>query len=115
MLTLPPTKIISQAAQALLERAGDTREKNAINKAELALKSGMTIADCADGWLVASTRNEHVYRVSNVYGCPCKAGASGKACYHKQAIEILIEAGQYTMPALPRSRVVYEPDVSEWF
>lgn len=110
-----PHAAISQAAQALLERATDTRTKNAITKAELVLKSGVKIVECADGWLVSSTRGEHVYRVNNVYGCPCKAGASGKPCYHAQAIELMIEAGKYTMPKLT-SRVVYEPDdLDEWF
>lgn len=114
-MQLPPALAISTAAAALLERAGDnTSLAKAINKAELALNEGIRIAKCADGWLIGSLRGEHVYRVSSVYGCPCKAGVSGRHCYHRQVIEILTEAGKYTMPRLT-SRVVYAPDVSEWF
>ncbi len=114
-MQLPPPQAISIAAAALLERAGDnTPLANAINKAELALQSGIKVAKCDDGWLIGSLRGEHVYRVSSVYGCPCKAGASGKHCYHFHAVRILIEAGKYAMPRLT-SRVVYAPDVSEWF
>lgn len=109
-----PHAAISQAAQALLERATDTRTKNAITKAEWHLLNGLEPVKSADGWLVKSATSPTIYRVSSVYGCPCKAGAGGNVCWHRQAVDVMIEAGKYTMPVLT-SRVVYEPDTSEWF
>lgn len=112
----PPTNIISQAAENMRERANSARQENAITRAEYQMKAnGAMPIGCATGWLVKSAGSNTVYRVDTVYGCDCKAGRNGNPCWHAALIDLLAECNKSVMPSLPRSRVLYEPDTSEWF
>lgn len=102
-LILPPMEIMQRAAAELARgAAGNSSRIGAINRAAfyLAIKN-VDVLPAFDGFLVASaTRAGVVHRVSTVDGCSCEAGAHGRACWHAATVEILQQAGKYTMPSL---------------
>jgi hypothetical protein len=92
--TLPPVAAMQETATLLArvaEAAGDTRNRNALNKAALDLASGVLPVLTPDGWLVPSaTRGGVVHRVrqqGSVWSCGCEAGERGQPCRHASLME----------------------------
>lgn len=105
-LTLPPMDVITSAAAELAQQArseGNRAGENAINRAELQLRAGVTPIPTSGGFLVESrSTSGTAYRVSSVHGCGCQAGQAGRPCWHQAVITILEECGKRTLPALPQ-------------
>lgn len=102
-LILPPLATLDASAAALVARTEDAAQRRALDKAAFEFHAGLTIVESAGAYLVRSfSAPGMVYRVSSSGRCSCKAGELGRACKHAAALDILTEAGRYTMPALTR-------------
>jgi hypothetical protein len=109
---LPPLDILDRAAADLVAVTEDAARQRAIDKAIYEYHQGLQVVISAGAFLVPSFREAGVvYRVNSAGQCSCKAGQAAKPCKHAAAIDLLTEAGKYTMPALDRkaaSRKAYE-------
>lgn len=115
---LPPIEVLDRAAASLVASTSDAARQRAIDKAVFEYHQGLQVVISAGAFLVPSFREAGViYRVNSAGQCSCKAGQHGKACKHAEAINILEEAGRYTMPALPRKPTYAEvlASVEEWY
>lgn len=100
-LTLPPMDILARSAKELAQSASDKRNEMALNNGMLDLHLGSVPVATAGGFLVRSSTRNVAYRVDNVLGCNCDAGAHGKPCRHAAQIEIIEDAQRHTMAVLP--------------
>lgn len=102
-LQLPPIELLARAAKELSQaarEAGDKRNETALNNAIFDLHSGSCPVPTCGGFLVRSSSRNVAYRVDNVAGCNCDAGAHGKPCRHQAQIEIIQEAQRHTLPSI---------------
>ncbi len=65
----------------------------AINKAALNLEACTWQFD-GDDLRIESATNSGTYYTVTAAGCPCKAGAAGKACWHRASRRLLIKASE---------------------
>jgi hypothetical protein len=102
-LILPPVEISARAAAVLAANAaGDRSRQHAFNKAAFYLaREAVEVVHSFDGFLITSaSRAGVVHRVSHLHGCSCEAGVNGRVCWHAALVEVLEEAGKYTMPTI---------------
>jgi hypothetical protein len=109
--TLPSIEILAAVAADLAyaaHEAGDKANENALNNAIYDLHMGSVPVTTTGGFLVKSSSRNMVHRVSNVYGCNCEAGRSGKPCRHQALIEIIEVAHMRATVTVTRERAVAE-------
>ena len=72
--------------------AGDTANKNALNKAAYHLGRGLELVEQSNGDLLipSGTRGGIIHRVNGC--CSCEAGQQGYACWHLALKEIVMVA-----------------------
>lgn len=110
-LNLPPIELLATAAAELAfaaHEAGDKANENALNNAIFDLHMGSVPVATTGGFLVRSSSRNMVHRVSNVYGCNCEAGRSGKPCRHQSQIEIIEVAQMRATVTVSRERATLE-------
>ena len=118
---LPPTAAIEAASRELVDAAaGNTRTLIALNKGlyDLLMRTPQIVRVSGAYLVPSATQSGIVYRIDDVNGCSCPAGAKGNTCRHVQALAIVEQAQTHTMPALPKARPSYEralADVNELF
>lgn len=118
-LSLPPLQVLDRAAAELVTEAGDDRATvNALNKAIWQFHEGLQIVPTHGGFLIRSfSLAGTIYRLDNVTGCSCAAGAKGKPCKHAAALHIVERAQRYAIPLsdrlAARRRVSYEQALAE--
>ncbi len=102
-LILPPAATLVTAA-AELRQAADVRRQGILDRALYDLLTvNPPIVRVSGCYLVPSTsRAGVIHRVDDVAGCNCEAGRAGRSCRHAAAIELVEQAQQHTMPALPK-------------
>ena len=101
-IILPPAAALESAA-AELRQAADVRRQGALDKALYDLTQRPQIVRMSGAYLVPSaSRGGLIHRVDDVAGCSCEAGRKGRTCRHALAIELVEQAAQRTMPALPK-------------
>lgn len=102
-IILPPAATLETAAAELRQRA-DVRRQATIDRALYDLLTvAPAIVRVSGAYLVPSTsRAGVIHRVEDVAGCNCEAGRAGRSCRHAVALELIEQAQQRTMPALPK-------------
>ena len=113
---LPPTAALEAASRELVDAAaGNTRTLIALNKGlyDLLVRQPQIVRVSGAYLVPSATQSGVIYRIDDLAGCSCPAGAKGNTCRHTQALAIVEQAQTHTMPALPKARPSYERALAE--
>lgn len=102
-IQLPPAATLETAAAELRQGASAPRQGILDRALYDLLVVNPPIVRVSGCYLVpSSSRAGVIHRVDDVAGCNCEAGRAGRSCRHAVAIELVEQAQQHTMPALPK-------------